>query len=129
MHIYTYKYHVPLVTNPFAPSRTLLYLGTTLTTNLPTAEDSDEERAAAAAPPPQQQMYAAAPQESSYEPVPAAAPLYEQPLPDETASGSSVSSSDKEELEERQEELEEMRQEYEEAQQEYAEEYEETYDD
>ena len=56
-------------------------------------------------------------------------PFYEQPLPEETRSGSSVSSSDREELEERQEELREMREEYEEAQQEYAEEYEEVYDD
>jgi hypothetical protein len=55
---------------------------------------------------------------SAYEPG-----LYDDaPLPDETRSGSSVSSSDRESLEEKREELRE-------AQEEYEEEYAETYDD
>ncbi|CAJ2512868.1 Uu.00g009870.m01.CDS01 [Anthostomella pinea] len=77
-------------------------------------EDSDEEHHAAAQP-----AYVAPPAESSYQPAPN--PMYAEPLPDETASGSSVSSSDREELEERREELQEAQEEYEEA-------YEETYD-
>ena len=60
-------------------------------------------------------------------------PLHE-PLPDETADGSSVSSSDKEDVEEAREDYEKAlksgdREEVEEAREEYQEEYEETYED
>lgn len=76
-------------------------------------------------------MYVASADNSSYVPagtyVPPGAeqpthPAYADELPEETRSGSSVSSSDRESLEERRKELEEAQREYEEA-------YEETYDD
>jgi len=84
-------------------------------------EDDNENKAAA------QPIYAAPADGSSYQPVGAAYvepqhPAYAEELPEETRSGSSVSSSDRESLEERREELEEMQREYEEA-------YEETYED
>lgn len=121
-------------------------------TSLGFADDSDDEKkpaAPAAAPSyaPAPTNYASAPDPSygaygasSQEPYGYSAPapvaqpsgyggsayepgLYDDaPLPDETRSGSSVSSSDRESLEEKREELREMQEEYEE-------EYAETYDD
>lgn len=61
-------------------------------------------------------------------------PPIQEPLPDETADGSSVSSSDKEDVEEAREDYEDAlksgdKEEVEEAREEYQEEYEETYGD
>ncbi|KAH7026457.1 uncharacterized protein B0I36DRAFT_414950 [Microdochium trichocladiopsis] len=74
-----------------------------------------------------QPVYVASGDSTSYQPAgtyapPPTHPAYAEELPEETRSGSSVSSSDRESLEERRKELEEAQREYEEA-------YEETYDD